>query len=219
VTAIQTNEMNRESWRKEHVTFTKIGQRMDQGLEAPFGLLSECHRRIEGFLSALLTVADSRRGGTLAEADREILTAGLHYFRTVTPRHWADEEQSLFPRLRSSEDPHAKAAIRMVERLDADHRVAEDHHDAVEALGCRWLREGTLPAGDARALREHLVALERLYRRHIAVEDQDLFPIARRLLTPAELGAISHEMAARRNDTIDGAAASAWEIARIALPE
>ena len=197
--------MNRESWRKEHVTFTKIGQRMDHGLEAPFGLLSECHRRIEEFLSALLTVADSRRGGTLAEADREILTAGLHYFRTVTPRHCADEEQSLFPRLRSSTDPHAKAAIRIVERLEADHRVAEDHNDAVEALGCRWLREGTLPAGDARALREHLVALERLYRRHIAIEDLDLFPMAHRLLTPAELGAIGYEMAARRDDTIDGA--------------
>ena len=180
----------------------KTGQPMNHGLEAPFGLLSECHRRIEGFLSLLLTVADSRRGGTLAETDREILTAGLHYFRTVTPRYAADEEQSLFPRLRSSADPQARAAIRMVERLEADHRVAEDHHDAVEALGCRWLREGTLPAGDARALREHLVSLERLYCRHIAVEDQDLFPMARRLLTPAELGAIGREMAARRDDTL-----------------
>jgi hemerythrin-like domain-containing protein len=176
----------------------KTGQHLDHDLEAPLGLLSECHRRIEGFLSVLLTVADSRRGGTLAEDDRELLTAGLHYFRTVTPRHCADEEQSLFPRLRSSADPHVKAAIRMVERLEGDHRVAEDHHDAVEALGCRWLREGTLPAGDARALREHLVALERLYSRHISVEDHDLFPMARRLLTPAELSAIGHEMAARR---------------------
>ena len=176
----------------------KTGQHLDHDLEAPLGLLSECHRRIEGFLSVLLTVADSRRGGTLAEDDRDLLTAGLHYFRTVTPRHSADEEQSLFPRLRTSADPHAKAAIRMIERLEGDHRVAEDHHDAVESLGCRWLRAGTLPAGDARALREHLVALERLYRRHIAVEDHDLFPMARRLLTPAELAAIGHEMAARR---------------------
>ena len=175
---------------------------MDHGFEAPFALLSECHRRTEGFLSVLLTVADNRRGGTLAETDREILSAGLHYFRTATPRHSADEEQSLFPRLRSSADPHAKAAIRIVERLEADHRVAEDHHDAVEALGLRWLRQGTLPAGDARALREHLVALERLYRRHIAVEDQDLFPIARRLLAPAELGAIDHEMATRRDEAL-----------------
>ena len=180
----------------------KTGQRMDQGFEAPFGPLSEGHRRIEGLLSRLLSVADGRRGGALAEPDREALTAGLHYFRTVLPRHSADEEQSLFPRLRASDDSQAKAAIQMVERLEADHRVAEDHHDAVDALGGRWLREGTLSAGDARALREHLVALERLYRRHIAVEDQELFPIARRVLTAAELGAIGHEIAARRDEAL-----------------
>ena len=182
----------------------KTGQSLDHGLEAPFGRLSECHRRIEEFLSVLLTVADRRRGGTLAEADREILTAGLNFFRTVTPRHSADEEQSLFPRLRSSTDPLAQAVIRMVDWLEADHRVVEDHHDAVDVLGRRWLRQGRLPAGDARALREHLVALERLYRRHIAVEDHELYPLARRLLTLAELGAIGHEMAARRDDTIAG---------------
>ena len=196
----RTHSNRRTAVANGRVTLRKTGQRMDQGFEAPFGPLSEGHRRTEGLLSGLLTVADGRRGGALAEPDREALTAGLHYFRTVLPRHSADEEQSLFPRLRASDDSQAKAAIRMVERLEADHRVAEDHHDAVDALGCRWLREGTLPAGDARALREHLVALERLYRRHIAVEDQELFPIARRVLTAAELGAIGHEMAARRDE-------------------
>ena len=180
----------------------KTGQHKDHGLEAPFGQLSECHRRIEVFLTVLLTVADSKRGGRLAEADREILTAGFHYFRAVIPRHAADEEHSLFPRLCFSADPHAKAAIRMVERLEADHRVVEDHQDAVDVLGRRWLRQGRLPAGDARALREHLVALERLYRRHIAVEDHELFPLTQRLLTPAELGAIGHEMVARRKEAL-----------------
>jgi hemerythrin-like domain-containing protein len=175
---------------------------MDDSLEVPFGLLSEGHRRIEELLSLSVTVADGRRGGALAEHDREALTAGLHCFRTVIPRHWADEEQSLFPRLRSSGNSQAKTAIRMVERLEADHRVAEDHHDAVDVLGRRWLRLGGLPAGDARALREHLVALERLYRRHIALEDQELFPLARRVLTAAELGAIGHEMAARRDEAL-----------------
>lgn len=48
-------------------------------------------------------------------------------------------------------------------------------------------------------------SLERLYRRHIAIEDLDLFPMADRLLTPAQLGAIGHEMAARRDDMVNGA--------------
>ena len=94
----------------------KTGQHKDHGLEAPFGQLSECHRRIEVFLTVLLTVADSKRGGRLAEADREILTAGFHYFRAVIPRHAADEEHSLFPRLRSSADPHAKEGCRRATR-------------------------------------------------------------------------------------------------------
>ena len=180
-----------------HLTFVRTA-RMDDGLETLFALLSDDHSRIQEWLSVLLTVADSRRGGALAEPDREALTGGLHYFRTAVPRHAADEEQSLFPRLRSSDDSRAKAALWMVERLAADHRVAEDHHDAVEVLGRRWLRQGGLPADDARALRQHLVALERLYRVHIALEDQELFPIARRVLTAAELAAIGHEMADRR---------------------
>lgn len=181
--------------------FVKIGQRADHGFDAPLGLLSDCHRRIERFLGVLLTIADTRRGAPLTPPDGEAFAAALHYFRTASPRHSADEEHSLFPRLRSSNDPEARRAIDRLERLEADHREAEDHHDAVEALGRRWLANGTLPAGDARALREHLVALERLYRRHIGFEDLELFPAAARVLTEADLEAIGREMAARRNAT------------------
>ena len=175
----------------------RIEQTADHGFETPLGLLSDCHRRIETFLSVLVTVADTRRGAELMAADREVLTAALHYFRTVAPCHSADEEQSLFPRLRSSKNPDVEAALERLDALEADHRVAEDHLDAVDVLGRRWLRQGMLRAGDARSLREHLIALERLYSRHIAVEDRELFPAAERLLTTTELEAVGREMAAR----------------------
>jgi hemerythrin-like domain-containing protein len=184
----------------------KIGQSLDHGFDAPLGLLSDCHRRIEHFLKVLVTVADVRRGAALLPADRRILEAALHYFRTAAPRHSADEEQSLFPRLRRSTDPAAVAALERLDALEADHREAEDHHDAVDVLARRWMEEGTLGPGDARSLREHLVALERLYRRHIAVEDHELFPAAGRLLTPVEIAAVGREMAARRNIS------PAWEL-------
>lgn len=177
----------------------KIGQPVDHGFDAPLGLLSDCHRRIERFLSVLLTIADARRGAALEPPDREAFAGALHYFRTASPRHSADEEHSLFPRLRASKDADARAAIDRLDRLEADHRVAEDHHDAVEALGRRWLSNGTLAAGDARSLREHLVALERLYRRHIGFEDLELFPAAARVLSEADLEAVGREMALRRN--------------------
>lgn len=178
--------------------FVKIGQPVDHGFDAPLGLLSDCHRRIERFLEVLLTIADARRGAPLGPADAEAFAGALHYFRTASPRHSADEEHSLFPRLRASKDPDARAAIARLERLEADHREAEDHHDAVEVLGRRWLTNSRLSAGDARALREHLVALERLYRRHIGFEDLELFPAAARVLTDKELEAIGREMAERR---------------------
>jgi hemerythrin-like domain-containing protein len=177
----------------------KIGQSVDHGFDAPLGLLSDCHRRIERFLAVLLAVADARRGAAMAAPDRDAFAGALHYFRTASPRHSADEEHSLFPRLRASKGAEARAAIDRLDRLEADHRVAEDHHDAVEALGRRWLSNGTLSAGDARSLREHLVALERLYRRHIGFEDLELFPAAGRVLSEADLEAIGREMAQRRN--------------------
>lgn len=179
--------------------FVKIGQPADHGFDAPLGLLSDCHRRIERFLGVLIAIADTRRGAALEPADSEAFASALHYFRTASPRHSADEEHSLFPRLRAAADPEARRAIDRLERLEADHREAEDHHDAVEVLGQRWLANGTLMASEARALREHLVALERLYRRHIGFEDLELFPAAARVLTEADLEAIGREMAARRN--------------------
>ena len=85
----------------------KIGGPVDHGFDRPLGLLSDCHRRIERFLSVLVTIADAHRGAELPGPDRDALAGALHYFRTAAPRHSADEEESLFPRLRASSDPAA----------------------------------------------------------------------------------------------------------------
>lgn len=176
----------------------KVGQGSDHGFDAPLGLLSDCHRRIERFLSVLAAIAAVRRGGPLPAADRAALEAALHYFRNAAPRHSADEEESLFPRLRSSASAQARAACEALDRLEADHDAAERHHEVVDGLGRRWLANGTLSEVDARALSEHLESLEKLYRAHIAVEDNELFPAAGRALAPEEIAAIGREMASRR---------------------
>jgi hemerythrin-like domain-containing protein len=177
----------------------KIGQRADHGFDNPLGLLSDCHRRIEQFLAVLLAIVDKRRGAALPPQDGQALEAALRYFSTAAPRHSADEEHSLFARLRVSDDPEARAALENLERLEADHQVATDRHHAVEALTRRWLSAGTLAPSDVDALREQLVALDRLYRAHIRLEDEVLFPTAGRVLAAADLEAVGREMAARRN--------------------
>ncbi len=175
----------------------RLGESADHGFDEPLGLLSDCHRRIERFLAALAAVA-SRGGAALVPQDRRLLETALHYFATAGPRHTADEEESLFPRLRASGDPQAAGALDGVQRLESDHRAAERHHAAVDDLGRRWLAEGTLAARDAASLVQHLEALEQIYGAHIAVEDRELFPAAARLLSKKELEAIGREMAGRR---------------------
>ena len=62
---------------------------------------------------------------------------------SAAPKHTADEEESLFPRLRDSSDPRAIKALALVERLERDHGQAEQHH---AAIACRKPQsDGTVP--------------------------------------------------------------------------
>ncbi len=72
----------------------------------PTGLLSDCHRRIEMFLRSLQRVAGVI-DRPLTDEVRAALDSALRYFRESAPKHTADEEESLFPRLRQLQAPHA----------------------------------------------------------------------------------------------------------------
>ncbi len=176
----------------------QIGQKPSPTFQQPLELLSDCHRRVESFLRALILVAEQARGGALNEPQRDALQTALRYFREAAPKHTADEEESLFPRLRALDNPAARQALARIEALEADHQRAKQSHDAVELLGQQWLAQGTLDAGETGGLIEHLRALAAIYARHIAVEDNEIFPLAKAVLDAATLGRIGREMAARR---------------------
>ena len=120
------------------------------------------------------------------------------YFSNAAPRHTADEEESLFPRLRASSDPDARRAVEIVERLERDHARADLCHAEIDALVSRWLDDGNLSDELRTDLRAHLAQLRSIYEPHIACEDLELFPAAARVLTFEEVAAIGREMAARR---------------------
>jgi hemerythrin-like domain-containing protein len=138
----------------------------------------------------------------LTPAQGAELEAALAYFATASPKHTADEEDSLFPRLRDTHDPAAKRALKLVDQLERDHDIAERHHHAVEALVRRWLRKRGLETEETAKLRGHLAALRALYRRHIDVEDRELFPVAARLLSATQIADIGREMAERRSGRV-----------------
>ena len=79
----------------------QIGARPDSGFDDPIGMLKDCHRRVERFLRILCQVVERAHGRSLDAEESAAVQAALHYFRTGGLRHTADEEESLFPRLRA----------------------------------------------------------------------------------------------------------------------
>ena len=175
----------------------RIGQKSDHSFDEPLGLLSDCHRRIQHFLQVLETIA-GREAHALTPSERTDLDAARAYFATAAPRHTADEEESLFPRLRASLDPDVRHALEIVSRLELDHEWADQLHAEVDLILRDWLATDTLPAAVQLTLRSLLAELRAIYEPHIACEDHELFPAAARALSPEDLRAIGREMAARR---------------------
>ncbi|MGH9557690.1 MAG: hemerythrin domain-containing protein [Bryobacteraceae bacterium] len=164
----------------------------------PIGLLSDCHRRIEMFLQTLQKVAAEAQGGPLNSKQREALDASLKYFLHAAPKHTADEEEDLFPKLRSVGRPDLQQILARVDRLEHEHRTADEWHREVDEIGQRWLLHDRLSREEILRLEELLSGLSDLYREHIAIEDQEVFPMAQKVLSDSEKTAIGHRMASRR---------------------
>ena len=173
----------------------QIGAKPDSGFDDPIGMLTDCHRRIEHFLNILCLVAERAAGRALTEEESSAVQAALQYFRVGGERHNADEEESVFPRLRASatlED------LDKIESLESDHKDAATLHDTVEQLYRSWIAANPLGDTDRAALQSATQQLRRLYTEHIRLEEQVVFPRASQLLSPAAITAIGQEFRARR---------------------
>ena len=175
----------------------QIGQKPDSDFDEPIGVLEDCHKRILHFIKTLSALAESAASAPLSSADRDSVERSLRYFREAAPRHNADEEQSLFPLVRRHADAQGDEMAVRLASLANDHRWAEELHCEMDAIGSRWLAAGTLRSNDRARLRSLTRLLSQFYVQHIAIEETELFPAARRLLSPAESKRLGQEMAER----------------------
>jgi hemerythrin-like domain-containing protein len=175
-----------------------IGAKPESNFEDPIGLLTDCHRRIERFLSVLVQISEQARGRPLTGEQRAAWETALRYFREAAPKHTADEEQTLFPRLRGLNRPEVQTVLERMELLEMDHSRADKGHSEVERLGQDWLASGALASADDERLCAVLAELSDLYQNHIAIEEGEVFPAAAKVLSKSERDAIGDEMAARR---------------------
>ena len=174
----------------------QIGARPDAGFDNPIGMLKDCHRRIESFLRVLCIVAERPKNISLSEEETAAVMSALNYFRSGGRRHTADEEQSLFPRMRQGS---ANSALVELDRLEGDHQRAEELHDRAEKLFLMWIDAGWLDDQDADALVRATSELDQIYRAHIKVEEEVVFPEASKTLGSEAVEAMGYEFRARRS--------------------
>ena len=174
-----------------------IGAKRESDFTDPIGMLGDCHRRIERFLQVLVSLA-KQNGGPLDDEQRTALVTTLRYFREAAPKHTADEEDSLFPRLRQTGDAEAIALLARIESLEQEHECASKAHEEVDRLGQHWLDQHNLPLDEAARLSVLVQELAVLYRRHTEIEDREVFPVAAKVLSTADRASVGAEMASRR---------------------
>jgi hemerythrin-like domain-containing protein len=175
-----------------------LGSKGQADFTQPIELMMDCHRRIEHFLTILQKLAERYATQPLNDEGREALDTALSYFRSAAPRHTADEEESLFPRMRCIHDLRVREAMAQIDRLESDHRKAEAAHARLDELGRRWLADGTLPTNAFDEFRELLGELAQAYGEHIPIEDDSVFVLAKYVLDDEQLQAIGEEMRQRR---------------------
>jgi hemerythrin-like domain-containing protein len=149
------------------------------------------------FLGSLEAVAGVIDGPATEETSRALESA-LRYFAQAAPKHTADEEESLFPRLRQIHDPEVEAVFSRLEQLEDEHVWAAPLHAEVDRLGAQYLSTGSLSSREVSDFRRAVASLAAMYKQHISVEDSQVFPLATRVLSDAEKMAIAEEMAGRR---------------------
>lgn len=150
-------------------------------LRDPIAFLAAEHARQTVLLRHLEQLAGGRAG-------KGVAAMVLRWLRDELPLHLMDEEHSLHPRLL----PHdgSGTLARIAARHHAGNTAPGAVLDGLRALcaGCRP------PPGFAPAAREFAAAC----RRGLALEEACVSPLARRVLDPAALAALSREMAQRR---------------------
>jgi len=165
------------------------------GFEVPLEMLAACHARIEGQCATLnRLVRHLARHGADDQA-RAAANGVMRYFDSAAVQHHADEEQDLFPALLESMAGADAVCLReLTAGLAAEHRRLERHWRAVRAALAPLAAGASGPALGP----DEVDAFVGLYRRHIEREEQELLPLAARLLGDDQLERIGRSMRERR---------------------
>jgi iron-sulfur cluster repair protein YtfE (RIC family) len=165
----------------------------------PKGLLDQDHRELEHHLEvAALLLELLPADGRVSASHRGALEAALAYFRREAIWHTRDEELSLFPRLRRARNRRVAAALAQLATLTHEHEAVIKLHEAFEQAAAAGLKAARYSPRQRRTLQRLLRDLRAIYRRHMEIEDRQIFPLAAAVLGPAQMRSIDRDIAQRR---------------------
>lgn len=167
--------------------------------DEPLEMLDACHGRIRAQLDILGRLAAHLPVHGADAAAREAARGVLRYFSTAAVNHHADEENDLFPALQASAVSAGEVAVvdALIQRILADHRCMDEKRDAVLAKLDLVVAAQPGECQDVLSTAE-VGTLADLYLPHIDLETRELLPLAKRLLSPAQMESLGRSMAARR---------------------
>ena len=164
------------------------------GPDDPLALLSACHGRIARQCATLARLAAHLPSHGSDTAAQTAATSVRRYFDTAAAHHHEDEEEDLFPALIDSmAGSDAVCLHALVDGLMADHRrlagLWEPLRQTLSEIAAG--RPAQLPPQQVQAFTE-------AYEAHIRREEDELLPMAARLIPDEALTAIGQAMKARR---------------------
>ena len=158
-------------------------------------MLLACHNRIRSFTAIAHRLATVQGA---APAEIANAAAAVHRYYTVAlPLHEADENETVYPRLR---DAIAASGA----PPDAVEAMVEQHgpiDELIAQLVPLWEQAQRAPQqlpDLAPQMATRCARLQELWQEHLALEEETVFPAIRRLLDPATLRQMRDEMRARR---------------------
>ncbi|HZL99755.1 MAG TPA: hemerythrin domain-containing protein [Planctomycetota bacterium] len=154
-----------------------------------FAILHDCHEHILERLTRLETLGRELRGAqVIEERHLAVLADVLTFLDTAVPLHSADEEQTLFPRLREALGPSGGHTP-----MDCMEQEHVQHQALLAGLKRAVVKRDPAATGQA------ALAIVSVYREHIDKEESVLFPWARELLTdPVLVETMTQQMRQRR---------------------
>lgn len=161
--------------------------------ENPLEMLYACHGKILHQCDTLRKLATHLTSNGCDQQVQQAAQSILRYFDSAGQFHHQDEEEDLFPALRRSTDSDNSHLESLLERLLQEHIAMSEAWGALRPVLLQ-LSQG-MQVALAPALTEEFI---NRYTEHIAVEENELLPLATRLLDSQQKLKIGKHMAERR---------------------